>query len=209
MRRLFGILSFALLAVAGPLHAAEADAQRDRDLARVSTYLNGIQSIEGRFVQIGPDGKAQDGTFYLRKPGRLRFEYDRPNPNLIVADGSTIAVSNTRLKTTDRYPLMESPLRLLISENVNLASDRRISEVRREPGTLIVTARQTTGPQAAQGAISLFFADSGSGLELRQWEVLDAQGLRTQVALSSLKSGVNLNPRLFVIQDLSPFSQRR
>ena len=207
MRRFFACLALLLLASTGPLHAAAADAGSGQDLARVSAYLNGLQTLEGRFVQIGPNGKSENGTFYLRKPGRLRFEYDRPNPNLIVADGSTIGVSNTRLKTTDRYPLVDSPLRLLLSENVNLATDNRISGVRREAGTLIVTARQATGP--AQGQIALYFADSGSSLELRQWEVLDARGQRTLVALSGLKPGVTLDPRLFVIQELSPFQQRR
>jgi outer membrane lipoprotein-sorting protein len=206
MRTLVLSLSLLAVVVAGPARAA-ADDTRARDLARVSEYLNGIDSAEGRFVQVGPNGKSENGTFYLRKPGRLRFEYDRPNPNLVVADGNTIGVSNTRLKTTDRYPLGDSPLRLLLSDNVNLTADNRISEVRREDGTLMVTARQAAGP--ARGQITLFFADSGSSLELRQWEVLDAQGLRTLVALSNLKSGVTLDPRLFVIQELSPFRQRR
>ena len=169
MRRFFACLTLLLVASTGPLLAAAADPGRAQDLARVSAYLNSIQSLEGRFVQIAPNGKSENGTFYLRKPGRLRFEYDRPNPNLIVADGSTIGVSNTRLKTTDRYPLVDSPLRLLLSENVNLAADNRISDLRREAGMLIVIARQATGP--AQGQIALYFADSGSSLELRQWEV--------------------------------------
>jgi outer membrane lipoprotein-sorting protein len=207
MRSLFAFLTLIVLAFAGPLHAAAIGEAEKADLARVSDYLNTMRSVEGRFTQISPGGKSEGGTFYLRKPGRLRFEYDQPNPNLIVADGSTIAVSNTRLKTTDRYPLTDSPLRLLLSENVNLAADRRISNVRKEPGQLMVTARQDTGP--AQGQITLYFADSGSSLELRQWEVLDAQGLRTMVAISGLKQAANLNPRLFVIQELSPFRQRR
>jgi outer membrane lipoprotein-sorting protein len=207
MRSQFACLVLIALAVAAPVHAAAFDDVAKADLARVSAYLNGLQSMEGRFVQIGPDGKSENGTLYMRKPGRLRFEYDRPSPLLIVADGGAIAVSNTRLKTTDRYPLGDTPLRLLLSENINLAADPRVSSVRREAGTLMVTARQETGN--AQGQITLFFADSGDSLELRQWEVLDAQGLRTMVALSGLKSGVTLNPRLFVIQDLNPFQQRR
>jgi outer membrane lipoprotein-sorting protein len=202
----FVILAVALL-VAAPANAASFTAQQQADLKRVSDYLNGISSAEGRFVQIGPSGKSENGTLYLRKPGRMRFEYDKPNPHLIVADGSTVAVQNTALKTTDRYPLVDSPLRLLLSDKVDLANDRRISAVRREAGALIVTARQAAGP--AQGQITLFFNDSGSSLELRQWEVVDAQGLRTLVALSNLKSGVTLAPRLFVIQDLTPFQQRR
>src|SRR5689334_17888202 len=80
------------------------------DLKRISTYLNTLKSVQGRFTQVNADGKTQQGEFYLKKPGRIRFEYDKPNPNLVVADGTTLAVQNASLKTTDRYPITNSPL---------------------------------------------------------------------------------------------------
>ena len=206
MHRVVSFLVFvALLFVAAPAFAAFDEAQK-ADLKRVSEYHNSMATAQGRFVQVGPDGRSEQGTFYLRKPGRMRFEYDRPNPNLIIADGNTVAVTNSALKTTDRYPLLNSPLRLLLSEKVDLATDRRISAIRRESGTLVVTAKQTNGP--ARGQITLFFEDTGSSIELRQWEVVDAQGLKTQIAVNNLTSGVELSPRLFVIQELSPFQRR-
>ena len=205
MRR---ILLAAVLALAAPALALAAAPpftdQQKAELGRVSAYLNSIHSLTGRFLQIGADGAPQEGAFYLRKPGRLRFEYDKPSPVLVVADGSTIAVSNSQLHTTDRYPLLNSPLRMLLSNEVNLADDSRVSAVTDEPGAISVTARQTSGP--AQGQITLTFADTGSSLELRQWDVLDAQGMRTVVVVKDLKTDVDIPARLFVIQDLSPFS---
>jgi outer membrane lipoprotein-sorting protein len=174
------------------------------DLRRVSDYLNTIKSVQGRFTQIAADGRTAQGTFYLRKPGRIRFEYDRPNPILIVADGSSVAVSNSQLKTTDRYPLINSPLRLLLSESINLGSDPRIADVRKEPGILTFTARETAGP--ARGSITLLFSDN-SQLELRQWEVVDAQGVRTTIALNDVRQEPNIPPQMFVIQELSPFKR--
>lgn len=174
------------------------------DLKRVSDYLNMIKSVQGRFTQIAADGRTVQGTFYLRKPGRIRFEYDKPNPILIVADGSSVAVSNSQLKTTDRYPLINSPLRLLLSENINLGSDPRIVDIKKETGVLSFTARETAGP--ARGSITLTFADSGQ-LELRQWNVVDAQGVRTTIALNEVRQDANIPPTMFVIQDLSPFKR--
>jgi outer membrane lipoprotein-sorting protein len=174
------------------------------DLKRVSDYLNTIKSVQGRFTQISADGRSVQGTFYLRKPGRIRFEYDRPNPILIVADGSSVAVSNSQLKTTDRYPLINSPLRLLLSESINLVTDPRISEVKTETGILSFTARETAGP--ARGSITLIFSDNGQ-LELRQWEVVDAQGMRTTIALNEVRQDSNIPPTMFVIQELSPFKR--
>jgi len=193
-------------AIAAPEAAAVAPDQK-ADLARISAYLNGIQSLSAHFLQIGPDGKSVQGTLYLKKPGRLRFEYDKPSPLLVVADGSTIAVENTRLRTTDRYPLLNSPLRMILSDKVDLASDSRIVRVSREPGALSVTARQESGP--AQGQITLTFADVNGALELRHWEVVDAQGQHTIVVISNIQTGVDLAPRLFVVEDLSPFAHHQ
>ena len=206
MNRIALAAVLALLAAA-PAAAAAFGAADQADLRRVSDYLNSIQSAEGRFLQIGPDGRVEEGRFYLRKPGRVRFEYNPPNPNLIVADGVTIAVENSQLKTTDRYPLTDSPLRLLLSSGVDLGADPRIVSVRREEGGLGITARQDSG--LAQGEITLQFADAAGALELRQWEVVDAQGLRTIVAVSEMRRGVDIPARLFVIEELSPFQRQQ
>jgi outer membrane lipoprotein-sorting protein len=185
-----------------PVHFSEAE---KADLQRVSAYLNSLKSIQGRFTQIAGNGKSTQGTFYLRKPGRVRFEYEKPNPTLIVADGTTVAVMNANLKTTDRYPLLNSPLRLLLNDNVDLANDSHISAIKREQGALTVTARENAG--AAIGWITLTFADSGSSLELRQWDVVDAQGSRTAVSINDMHEVADIPPRLFVIEDLSPFKK--
>ena len=185
---------------------ADFEAEDANALARITEYLNGIESAEGQFFQIGPDGSTEEGVFYLRKPGRVRFEYAAPNPNLIIADGSTIAIENSDLKTTDRYPLIDSPIQLLLSDDVDLTTDPRISSVHREVGALSVTARQEDG--LVPGEITIEFIDSGTGLELRQWEVVDAQGLRTIVALTEFREGVSLSPALFIIEDQSPFERR-
>ncbi len=206
MRRNLTNFLLAGLLAATPSMAADFGPEDSEALARISDYLNGIESAEGRFFQIGPDGSTDEGTFYLRKPGRVRFEYAAPNPNLIVADGSTIAIENSDLKTLDRYPLIDSPIRLLLSDDVDLTTDPRIASVRREPGALSFTAVQEDG--MVPGEITIEFIDSGTGLELRQWEVIDAQGLRTIIALTEFREGVTLSPALFIIEDQNPFGRR-
>ena len=185
---------------AGPIAPRFSDAEK-ADLKRISTYLNTIKSVQGRFLQVGGDGKQEQGNFYLKKPGRVRFEYQKPNPNLIIADGSTVAVQNAALHTTDRYPLTNSPLQLLLGDNIDLTSDKRIAAVKHEAGALSMTARDT------MGRITLSFADSGAGLELRQWDVVDAQGSHTTIVVNEMHETADIPPRLFVIEDLSPFKK--
>jgi outer membrane lipoprotein-sorting protein len=193
-------------AIHGPDLAPPRFSDADKaDLKRISDYLNSLQSVEGRFLQLAGDGRSEQGTFYLKKPGRMRFEYQKPNPNLVVADGSTVAVQNSDLHTTDRYPLLNSPLQLLLSPEIDLTKDSRIAAVKHEQGALSVTARENGRP--SEGRITLTFADSGGGLELRQWEVLDAQGSRTTVVLNGMHQAADISAKLFVIQDLSPFKK--
>jgi outer membrane lipoprotein-sorting protein len=174
------------------------------DLKRISEYLNTLRSVQGRFTQVNNEGRTEQGQFYLKKPGRVRFEYER-NPNVVVADGTTLAVENGALKTTDRYPITTSPLRLLLSDNMDLSLDNRVTAIKREAGALLVTASEKSGP--ATGAITLTLADSGGNLELRQWDVVDAQGAHTTVVVNEMHEVADIPANLFIVEDLSPFKR--
>ncbi|MEM6358325.1 MAG: outer membrane lipoprotein carrier protein LolA, partial [Pseudomonadota bacterium] len=113
MRRLLTALVLSL-GLALPAAAQELSGAEARDLARISNYLNGTETLQGQFVQVGPDGDLSTGTFFLRRPGRVRFEYDLPNPTLIVADGTWVGVTNRQSETLDRYPLSQTPLDILL-----------------------------------------------------------------------------------------------
>jgi len=184
-----------------PRHFSPSDSS---DLDRASAYLNSLQSLQGNFVQLAADGRSARGTFYLKKPGRIRFEYDKPNPTLIVADGTTVAVENSNLHTTNRYPIGNTPLRLLLT-NVDLVNDPHVVAVQHQPGVLSVTAEEKDGP--ASGRVTMNFADTGNTLELNYWDVVDAKGQHTTVSVSGLHSVGDLAPQLFAIQDLSPFKR--
>jgi outer membrane lipoprotein-sorting protein len=204
MRRLANLLLIALLAAGlggagqpAPRRMIEfSDADR-ADLDRVSAYLNSIRTLEGDFVQIDPDGQIDQGRFYLEKPGRIRFEYQPPNPILIVSDGHTVAVANRKLKTVDRYPLSATPLGLILADNIDLSHNDAILAVHHEAGALIVEAR--TNANRSKPNLAMVFADPV--LELRQWTILDDQGLQTTVALRDLEPGAAIDGQLFVLKD--------
>jgi outer membrane lipoprotein-sorting protein len=177
--------------------AAQMSGDDARDLSRISNYLNGVITLEGSFVQIGHDGELSEGQFYMRRPGRIRFEYKPPNPALVVADGTWVGVYDTRLNTLDRIPLGSTPLDLLLSKRVDLRSEGAIRSIERAPGLMRVTAIDPDAPD--QGSITMVFAEDP--LELRQWIVVDPQGLTTTVALSEMRSNVKLDPNLFFIED--------
>ena len=175
-----------------------AGAQVNRaDLTRITNYLNGIGSMQGTFVQVGPDGDLSEGNFYMRRPGRIRFEYNPPNPTLIVADGFWVGVYDTIDDTLDRFPLSETPLDLLLRDRVDLREEEAIESIERSAGQLRVRAVDPNAPD--QGSITMIFTDNP--LELTQWIVVDGEGLATTVALSEVRRNVELDPKLFFIED--------
>ena len=188
------LAAFVLPALPATAQMSGADA---RDLTRISNYLNGIKTLEGSFVQVGHDGELSEGSFYMRRPGRIRFEYRPPNPALVIADGTWVGVYDTRLNTLDRIPLGSTPLSILLKKNVDLKTENAVQAIERAPGLMRVTAVDPKEPD--QGSITLVFADNP--LDLRQWIVVDKQGLTTSVALSDMRSNIELDPKLFFIED--------
>ncbi|WP_018632859.1 LolA family protein [Neomegalonema perideroedes] len=194
------LLMMGAAAVAlGALPSSSALAQnRDPEtLAQLSAYLNSVTTMQGRFTQQSSDGRVAQGNFYLRRPGRLRFEYDEPYPTLVVADGVWAAVINRRAKTLDRLPLNSTPLALLLRENVNLTSEGAVRDVQRGPGILRVTAVDPQRP--GDGSVTMIF--STNPIELQQWIVVDPQGKTSTISMNNVQRGMAIEPAKFVIED--------
>jgi outer membrane lipoprotein-sorting protein len=198
------IIFAAVVASIASAAAAPLKPQDVADLARISAYLNAITSLKSNFVQVGPNGELDQGVVYARKPGRLRFEYAPPSPYLIVSDGVTIAVANSKLRTVDRYPLVENPLNLILRENIDLTKDARITAVDRQAGSLRITATQSDG--VLKGQVTLIFRYPS--IEIAQWIITDAQGLQTMIALKGPQTEVQLAPELFVLRDVDRFGRK-
>ncbi len=197
-RLLFAAPAALLLGAAGQpaparrhiLTKAETEA-----LDRIDAYLNGLGTLKGDFLQVGPDGRIDRGTIFLKRPGKVRFEYEPSNPVLVVANDGTVAVANRRLKTVDRYPLWQTPFDFLLADKIDLRRSSAVMGAKIEPGTVTVLARTNSGLRRPN--LRFVFADPG--IELRQWSVTDAQGLTTTVALSGLTAGAALSDDLFVL----------
>jgi len=187
-----------------PSAASNLDPEDIADLNRVSAYLNDLGSLEGQFIQIASNGVQDSGTFYFRRPGGLRFEYDEPNPILIIANNSWVVLNDRKLKTVDRFPISATPLKLLLKKHIDLANEANIVSVEREPGSLLITVREDKGP--AQGQLTMIFSDPA--LELMQWIITDAQGFTTTIALRDLRRDTKISPRLFRIDEAQPFRRR-
>ncbi len=185
-------------------HVELSDADKT-ELDAISASLNAITTLKGSFLQIEPSGTVDEGQFYIEKPGKMRFDYKPPVQTLLVSDGHTVAVANRRLKTVDHYALADTPLKLILSNTIDIRHDPSLVSIEREQGTIVLSLR--TSQNRSKANIALVFTEPD--YELRQWTVIDEQGLATTVALRDLQPGAALEPALFVLPDKNALARPR
>ena len=185
-------VSAVLVGVALALPAAA-----DRlSLSQISSYFNGFRTAQGEFTQINDDGTISTGRLYIKRPGRVRFEYDPPESTLVVADGDTVGIVDPKSNTgPEGYPLHRTPLKIILSNKVDLSAERMVTGHASDGKTTTIRAQDPKNPE--YGSIELVFTDNP--VELRQWVINDNAGSRTTVVLGDLKTGMRLANDRFVI----------
>ena len=179
-----------------PVLSAEDKALVDKAVG----YLQGLTQIKGRFVQFDARGRQTQGDFYLKRPGKVRFAYDAPASMLLVSDGGSVSVWDSKLKTFESYPLRMTPLGIFLAKEIRLDRGVVVTGVRRYADGFTIIAQD--GKKEADGEIALTFADNP--VSLREWVVTDAQRQKTRVMLSGLTPAPGLDPKLFVLRDPRP-----
>jgi outer membrane lipoprotein-sorting protein len=185
-------------AVPAPTQPRFQPTPQDRtDLSRIEGYLDSLKTLKAHFLQVAPNGAISQGTAWLERPGRMRFQYDPPSPLLLVAGHGLVVFHDRSLNQTSNIPLSQTPLGILLADHVQLTGDVTVTGMQRLPGQLEVSLVRTASP--GDGTLSLIFADNP--LALRQWTVLDAQRLETRVTLYNVEMGGKFDPKLFEFVD--------
>ncbi|KPL53135.1 hypothetical protein ABB55_13665 [Prosthecomicrobium hirschii] len=161
----------------------------------INKYFNNVKTMAGAFVQFGPDGQRTEGQFFLSKPGKIKFLYAKPSTLEVTADGTDVVVFDRKNQTKDLYPLGKTPLRFLLSEQLDLTSEATVTKVSVEPDLVSVVLEQST--VFGDGRLTLVFDRKSS--ELKQWTVTDAQGYDTAVAIYNTVANQPVDEKLFKI----------
>jgi outer membrane lipoprotein-sorting protein len=180
---------------------APPKAEQGAVIAAVGRAVNAITRLQGRFIQTNPDGTNVGGRFWLQRPGKVRFEYDAPSPLLLISDGTNVALQDRRLRTTDRYPLRQTPLYFLLKANVDLARDVIVTGVERRGGNYFLAMRDRR--READGELIVSFDQATNALE--EWTIRDRQGRSTRVRLVNPVQG----PAIAASQFVDPGPNRR
>ncbi|MFZ0018135.1 MAG: outer membrane lipoprotein carrier protein LolA [Acetobacteraceae bacterium] len=171
--------------------------QDKADLGRIETYLDSLRTLKAHFLQVAPNGALSQGTVWLDRPGRMRFQYDPPSPLLLVAGHGLVVFNDRSLNQTSNIPIGKTPLGILLADHVRLQGDVTVTGMQHLPGQIQVSMVRTASP--GDGTLSLIFADNP--LALRQWTVLDAQRQETRVTLYNAELGGQFDQKLFQFID--------
>lgn len=189
-----GLLVFTLASGLSILAPADASAQASGAAQKIADHFASVKTMMGEFVQFGPRGEQTGGKFYIDRPGKIRFNYEEPSPMRVIADGKSVVIGNRKLKTWDIYPLSKTPLNLLLGSKIDL-STKMVRSVKEEPDltTIVLGDRGMFG----DSTITMMF--DPKTYDLRQWTITDAQGKDTSVMIFNVKTGVQLDDRVFAI----------
>lgn len=187
-----------LLALAGlPLAAALPAAAQGVDVSAINRYLVGLRSAQGQFRQTNPNGSTQPGTFYLARPGRIRFEYDTPPGAMVIADGNWVGVFDPKSnRNPTRYPLNRTPLSILLRDRISLTEPGLVLGATRDGQGTHITVVDPRAPE--EGRMVMTFSDNP--IQLRQWEITTRTGQRTRVVLLNYATGGSFDRSLFNIE---------
>lgn len=188
---------FFILALAFAFLSFPAAAGQPPSVKKAEDYLRTLGTAQARFLQTAPDGSQYIGTFYLNRPGKLRFEYDDPVKDFVVADGFFIYFYDAELGEQTNAPIGQTLADFLLRTDLKLSGDVTVKDVERKGGLLQITLAQTADPGA--GALTLGFDENP--FALKKWRVTDPQGAVTEVELFQMQTGVKLDGSLFAYRD--------
>ena len=194
------------LAVA-PSVTAQAQAAAPQ-LTQAVSALRGISTLQANFVQTDRNGRSVSGVITLQRPGKIRFQYERGVPLLIVSDGSALTLIDYEVRQVQRWPIRNSPLGVLLDPNRDVSRYGKLQQTG-DPNVISIEVRDRAHPEF--GVITLVFvrkASAPGGLELTSWVALDSQNKRTTVRLSNHRYGVPVPANTFRYNDPRPTTRR-
>jgi outer membrane lipoprotein-sorting protein len=185
-------LGLSLMAVAAGLVAFPGTARSADTAQKVADHFASVKSMTGEFIQFGPNGEQTGGKFFIERPGKLRFNYEAPSAIRVISDGKAVVIGNRKLRTWDLYPLDKTPLKLLLSDRIDLSADT-VKSVTEDPDltTIVLGNKSIFG----DSTISMMF--DPKSFELRQWTIRDAQGKDTSVMVFNVQTGVTFAKNVF------------
>lgn len=189
----FAFIALPLVLCVASIVPTMAQAQNQQPTAQqIANHFAAIKTMTGDFIQIGPKGEMTEGTFYMERPGQIRFVYKNSDIR-VISDGNSVVINNKKLDTWDLYKLSQTPMKLLLDNQIDLSGGKLLAFSADANVAVMEIADKTMGG----GKLKLIF--DAKTYELRQWTMVDRQNLETTVQITDLKTGVRFADGMFKI----------
>src|SRR3546814_9154523 len=119
VRYALALLAAPVMLAAIPAQIAHAQQKAD-DLKQVSAYIRAVKTMTADFTQTDRNGRTLSGKLTLKQPGKIRFEYQKDVPLLIVGDGKSLTMIDYEVSQVQRWPIRNSPLGALLDPDRDL-----------------------------------------------------------------------------------------
>ncbi len=203
-------LALVPVAASAVMIGAPATAQSaSSTLASVQAHLRATSSMVADFTQTDRNGQRVTGKLTLKRPGKIRFQYQKGVPLLIVGDGKSLTMIDYEVKQVQRWPVKNSPLAALLDPERDLTRYAKVVPTGSD-NVLSVEVKDSKRPE--YGTITMVFtrdASAPAGLRLRGWVALDAQNNRTRIDLENQQFNVPVADSAFRWTDPRPRHNKR
>lgn len=169
----------------------------EEQIKKVEAYLSGLTTVVSDFSQVAPDGTITSGKFYMKRPGKMRWQYNPPTPILIISDGKVLTYFDYDLEQVSYVPIDDSLVSFLAREKIRFSDKVLVEGYVEEKDAIRITVVQKEKP--TDGKLTLEF--STNPLQIRSMVTTDATGQVTSVALNNAQFGTQLPKDLFVFHD--------
>ncbi|MCB2061492.1 MAG: outer membrane lipoprotein carrier protein LolA [Novosphingobium sp.] len=208
-RSFVGAAALAALGVSVPFSLPTAAAQsQPSELNEAVSALRAISTMRADFTQTDRSGQTVSGVLTLKRPGRIRFQYEDSVPMVIVGNGKSLTMIDYEVNQVQRWPIKNSPLGALLDPSRDVARYGTLRPTG-NPDVVSVEVRDTKHPE--YGVITLIFVRKPSapgGLELVSWVALDSQNKRTTIRLANQRYGIPVSDNTFRWNDPRPRIRR-
>ena len=169
-------------------------------LSAVEKAYNKIQTIQAEFAQFNSKIKddLQTGTLYMSRPGKMRLVYEKGSPLEFYAVNGYLIYHDKEAKEVSYFELSQTPVELILQKELKFDHPAFIvTDVKDELDEYYVTAHKKEAPELG----SLTIVIDKDSMQLKQWEVLDMQGVKSTVSLFNTKVNIPVDKTLFMFQN--------
>ena len=173
-------------------------------IEKTSEYLNNIDTLTSKFIQIDQYGNSLTGILFIEKPGKMRIEYDEPEQILIVVDGYYLIYVDKEIDQATYIDIDDTPAKYLLDPNWSFGSDEvEIYHTIADGDLISIFAR----PSDKNSKEKIKFVFKDNPLELRQWEILDQKKTSITVTLYEVELNKDLKSDLFKYEEYDLFDK--